>query len=317
VNDPLAEQRARLGAALAAAGLPFVGLAPLRPSGSVWRAHGPTGAWTVRLARAGEDAALHATLAWASGLAREGLPVPQPWTRARSAPTLVNVGTSVALVTTWSHGTAIAERGWDDATAEALGRLLARLHDAAARLPASSVAGARRYDATWAEGAWDRLDIARVLPDLPPREATLVRAGLAAARVTLDAAWHGGPGGPVVVVHGDVHAQNVLEVGRAGDDVDLALIDLDRVGLAPVLLDLTFALLEHEESTAWALWRGYRSVRAVEPAAEGAVGAMRVLAVVDNLAFLAGDEREHAYVRDTWPLLVAACSALLSSARAA
>ena len=317
MTDPLAQPRAHLHAALAGAGLPFAALEPLRPSGTVWRAHGPAGAWTVRLARDGEEAPLHATLAWAAALADAGLPVPRPWAPDGCRPILVNVGTSVALVTTWTHGAAIAERGWDDASAEALGRLLALLHEGAAGIPPAHVAGARRYDAAWAAGAWDRLDIARVLPDLAPREATLVRAGLAAARVTLEAAWHGGPGGPVVVVHGDVHAQNVLEVARRGDDVDLALIDLDRVGLAPVLLDLAFALLEHEESTAWALWRGYRSVRAVDPAAEGAVGAMRVLAVVDNLAFLAGDEREHAYVRETWPLLVAACSALLSSARAA
>ncbi len=317
MTDPLAQPRAQLRAALTAAGLPFTTLAPLRPSGAVWRAHGPAGAWTVRLAREGERAALQATLAWASVLAQDGLPVPRPWTPPGATPHLVNVGTSAALVTTWSNGTPVAERGWDDAAAEALGRLLARLHEAASALAPAAVTGARRYDAAWAAGAWDRLDIGRVLPDLAPREADLVRAGLAAARVTLEAAWHGGPGGPVVVVHGDVHAHNVLEVARDGDEVRLVLIDLDRVGLAPVLLDLTFALLEHEASTAWALWRGYRSVRPVEPAAEHAVGAMRVLAVVDNLAFLAGDEREHAYVRETWPLLVAACSALLSSARAA
>jgi Ser/Thr protein kinase RdoA (MazF antagonist) len=159
--------------------------------------------------------------------------------------------------------------------------------------------------------------IERVLPDVPAREATVVRAGLTAARVVLERAWRGGPGGPVVMVHGDVHAHNVLETAREGDDVALALIDVGQVGLAPVLLDLAFALLEHRDATAWALWRGYRTRRAVPPDAEAALGAMHVLALVDNLGFLAADEREHAFVGEAWPALVASCAALLSGARAA
>jgi Ser/Thr protein kinase RdoA (MazF antagonist) len=119
------------------------------------------------------------------------------------------------------------------------------------------------------------------------------------------------------MVHGDVHAHNVLETARDGDDVALALIDVGQVGLAPVLLDLAFALLEHPDATAWALWRGYRTRRAVTTEAEAALGAMHVLALVDNLGFLAADEREHAFVGEAWPALVASCAALLSGARAA
>lgn len=317
MSTALADRRRRLHAALLRAGLPFTHVEPLRPTGYVWRAHGGAEAYLVRLGRPGEGDALGATLAWATAMAAAGLPVPRPWAPAGAAPALVRVGTSAALVTSWSRGTPVAERGWDDDAAEALGRLLARLHLEARTLPVAAVTSARRYDAAWATGAWRRLAIARVLPDLPPREATVVRAGLAAARVALDAAWQGGPGGPVVVVHADAHAQNVLEVARAGDDVRLALIDLDRVGLAPALLDLAFALLDHEDATAWALWRGYRAEREVDEAAERVVGAMQVLAVVDNLAFLAGDEREHGFVRDAWPTLVASCAALLSVVRAA
>lgn len=329
--------RDALGAALTAAGLPFRTLEPLRPSGQVWRAQGGTGAWVVRVASPDEVPALEATLAWAATLARAGVAVPSPWmpatapggvaegvigrahgdtpaTPALATPALVRFGTSAALVNTWAHGTPVAEGGWDDATAAALGRLLADAHTAAAALP--NPPGARRYDAGWAEGAWRRLAVDRAVPDVAPREATVVRAGLAAARVALDTAWHGGPGGPVVMVHADVHAHNVLVTHRDGDEVGLALIDAGQVGLAPVLLDLAFALLEHEEATAWAFWRGYQERRPLPPEAEQAFGAMHVLALVDNLAFLAADEREHAFVAAAWPALVASCAALVSSARA-
>jgi Ser/Thr protein kinase RdoA (MazF antagonist) len=253
----------------------------------------------------------------AATLADRGVAVPRPWAPEGAPPRLVRMGTSAALVTSWAMGTPIAERGWDEASSEALGRLMGAAHRAALALDADQVAGARRFDGAWAAGAWGRLAIERVLPDVPAREATVVRAGLTAARVALEQAWRGGPGGPVAMVHADVHAHNVLEVGRDGDDVQLALIDVGQVGLAPVLLDLAFALLEHEDPTAWALWRGYRAQRPVAPEAEAALGAMHVLALVDNLAFLAADEREHPFVREAWPALVASCAALLSGARAA
>ena len=307
--------RAVLADALTAAEVPFVGLDPLRPSGQVWRAHGAGDAWVVRVATAPEVPALEATLAWAAALAARGVPVPRPWAHDGATPGLVRMGTSAALVTSWAHGAPIAETGWDEATSEALGALLGDAHAAATTVPWHD--GARRYDGAWAEGAWNRLAIERVLPDVPPREATVVRAGLTAARVALERAWQGGPGGPVVMVHGDVHAHNVLETGRHGEAVALALIDVGQVGLAPVLLDLAFALLEHRDATAWALWRGYRTRRAVTADAEAVLGSMHVLALVDNLGFLAADEREHAFVGEAWPALVASCAALLSGARAA
>ena len=307
--------RGVLADALTAAGVPFAELDPLRPSGQVWRAHGAGDAWVVRVATAPEVPALQATLAWVAALADRGVAVPRPWRRDGAAPHLVHMGTSAALVTEWAKGAPIAEFGWDEATSEALGALLGAAHAAAAALPWSD--GARRYDADWAEGAWNRLAIERALPDVPRREATVVRAGLTAARVALERAWSGGPGGPVLMVHGDVHAHNVLQTGRDGEGIELALIDVGQVGLAPVLLDLAFALLEHQDATAWALWRGYRTRRAVTPEDEAALGAMHVLALVDNLGFLAADEREHAFVGEAWPTLVASCAALLSGARVA
>ncbi|MDA0699830.1 MAG: phosphotransferase, partial [bacterium] len=170
--------------------------------------------------------------------------------------------------------------------------------------------GARRYDEAWVDGAWGRLQIDRVLHDVPDQESLLVQAGLGEAKRALASAWEAGPGGPVVLVHADVHAANVLEVARHDDRVELALIDLDRVGLAPVALDLTFALLEHADATAWACLRGYRQVRPLAADFERVYAAFRLLATVDTLAFLAGFDREHGYVAAAWPGLVAACAAL-------
>jgi Ser/Thr protein kinase RdoA (MazF antagonist) len=316
-SEPGDAVRAPLLRALRVAGLPLTGLEPMRPGGLLWRATGTRGAWVVRVADEADGGELTAAMAWAETLSAEGVPVPRPWREAGAvAPRLVRVGRGWALVTEWTLGTAVAERGWDEASADALGRLLARAHAAATAVPAAAHGGARRYDPTWAAGAWTRLAIERSLPDLDAREGAVVRAGLAVARQVLAAAWAAGPGGPVALVHADVHAGNVFEVRRDEDGVALALIDLDRVGLAPVGLDLAFALLEHADATAWACLRGYRSVADLDDGFEDAYAAFRLLATVDNLAFLGGIEHERRFVAAAWPGLVAA-SAALASPRAA
>jgi hypothetical protein len=303
-------RRERLAEVLAAAGLPLVGLEPLRSGGGVWRVRGAAGAWVVRLAPADARGALAATMLWAEALSAAGLPVPRPWRPVGAAePALVEVDDGFALVTSWTLGTAVAERGWDEASAVAMGRLLAATHVAAEALPPRATEGARRYDAAWAGGAWDRLEIGRALPEVPAEEAALVQGALAHAGSVLAAAWLGGDGGPVVLAHADVHAENVLEVARQ-EEVVLALIDLDRVGLAPAALDLTFALLDHVDATAWACLRGYAEVRALDPGFERVYAAFRLLATVDNLGFLAAFEQERPFVAAAWPDLVASSAAL-------
>jgi hypothetical protein len=314
VTEPVDDLRRELASALWSAGLPLLELEPVRPAGGVWRAVGPADAWVVRVVEAADERALSATLAWAEALSRSGVAVPRPWREPGAAdPRLIAVGPRWALVTAWTIGTAVAERGWDEGSAEALGRLLAAAHVAAADLPPAASEGARRYDAAWAEGAWARLRIERVLPDLEAHEADAVRAGLVVARRVLAAAWAGGCGGPVVLAHADVHGDNVFEIGRGEDGVALALIDLDRVGLAPIGLDLAFALLEHSDATAWACLRGYRRVAVLDDGFERAYAAFHLLATVDNLAFLGGFEHEHRFVAAAWPGLVAASAALTST----
>jgi len=302
--------RLPLRQALARAGLPFVSLEPVRSGGSVWRAVGREGAWSVRWAPRSEATALAATAVWLERLAGAGVIAPRPWRPPGAAAHLIEVGDGVALVTRWRRGTPVLELGWDVARADALGTLLARTHLLAVGAP---LAGARRYDGAWARDAWPRLAIERAVPTATPDECATVRSGLARAAEVVDAAWHGGPGGPVVMAHADVHAGNVLEVERVGERVELALIDVDRAGLAPVALDLAFALLEHEDANAWALLRGYRRWRALDEGFERSTGAFRALAMADNLAFLGAFEHEQPYVAAVWPGLVAACAALTSA----
>jgi len=299
--------------ALERAGLPFASLEPVRPGGSLWRAVGPEGAWSVRWVPRSEAAALAATALWLERLEGAGVVAPRPWRPSGAAGHLLAVGDGVALVTRWRRGTAVLELGWDAARAEALGGLMARTHLAGGDPPP----GARRYDGGWARDAWRRLAIGRAVPAATADECATVRSGLERAAEVLTAAWHGGAGGPVVMAHADVHAGNVLEVARVGERVELALIDVDRAGLAPVALDLAFALLEHEDANAWALLRGYRRWRPLGHDFERTSGAFRALAMADNLAFLGAFEHEHPYVAAVWPGLVAACAALAAGGAAA
>lgn len=299
--------RSTLRAELAGAGLPLDSLEPVRPGGAVWRGVGPSGAWSVRWAPRRDAAALAATAEWLERLALAGVAAPRPWRARAAASHLWPVGEGVVLVTEWRRGTTVLELGWDPIRAEALGALLARTHAVDAGPPP---AGARRYDGAWAAGAWERLAIERAVPGASSGERHTVRVGLSAAATVVDDAWRGGPGGPIVMAHADAHAGNVLEVGRAGDRVELAWIDVDRAGLAPVGLDLAFALLEHEDATAWAVVRGYRRWAPWGEGLAATRAAFATLALADNLAFLAGFEHERPFLERAWPALVGACAAL-------
>ncbi len=328
--------RRRLLHDLQVAGLHVTEVEAVRSPG-VWRAAGPAGAFVVRWAQQAETAELEATLRWAQRLSDAGVPVPAPWRSPGMQPSLAPVADGMALVHQWIEGTQVSEAGWDEDSAEALGELLAAAHLEAERHldqvspDSAEPISVRRYDEAWARGAWDLSAAERVLPSATPDELSTVSRGVEVATQVLARAWSGGPGGPVIGVHADVHAGNVLLLddgtrgsrrhparggakphsAQEGKLPRLALIDLGRVGLAPVALDLALALLEHEDSTTWALLRAYRRLRPLDPSFEEVYGAFRVLAMVDNLGFLAAFDQERAFIEASWPGLVAACAALL------
>lgn len=321
--------RPRLLRDLQVAGLHVEEVEPVRAP-RVWRASGPAGAFVVRWAPVDEAEALGATLRWAHHLSSAGVPVPAPWHMRGTTPSLVEAAGGRALVHRWTEGTQVSETGWDEDSAQAMGGLLAAAHLAAERAEDLSVArlqgkdAVHRYDRAWVDEAWDASRLEGILPAASADEWATVNLGIEAAARVLTAAWSGGPGGPVVMVHADVHAGNVLVLdtessarrgdqrpGREAQPPRLALIDLGRVGLAPVALDLAIALLEHEDSTAWALLRAYRHRRALDESFEDVYSAFRVLAMVDNLRFLAAIEQERAFIEASWPGLVSACTALL------
>lgn len=297
---------ATLRTRLEAAGIESARLESWR-GGRVWRFRNPLGDGSLQRCVPAEAAAQRATARWLEALHRRrpGL-LPEPYPLAKGAPGYLDLGDQGgALLTRWLPGETLAESGWDEVSAKALGELLGNLHHQSESLPWPR--GARRYHGLWARGLWRRLRVEQVLPETDRRERALVRRGLLVARQYLERAWAGGPGGPVAMVHADVHAGNVVRTPTGG----LALIDFGRAGLAPLELDLAFATLEHDEATRWPLLRAYRAVVS-EPRRDPLRStAFRLLALSDNLGFLGAIEEEHPFVAAQWPELLHTSAALL------
>lgn len=304
--DATASLRSGVTQALAAAGLVATRLEVVRRDGSLWRASVGEQDLLVRRVDRRDAAATAATAVWLNRLTQAGILVPRP----HRIP-LIPMGRHALFVTLWRRGTPIADVGWDASGASALGGLLARCH---ALPPGEPIAGARRYDAAWAAGLTLRLERTAALLHADAGDVERVRAGLARARASLDAAWRGGRGGPIRMVHADVHMGNVIDVEPSPGRRVLALIDAGRVGLAPVMLDVAFALLDHDPPTAWALMRAYRRHRPITDDDLHALGAFHPLAIADNLAFLTDFPEERPHVERIWATLIATCVAAASGA---
>lgn len=296
-------------------GLPCHSLQRVRPGGAVWRALGDGQVWSVQHAPRSEAPAWRATAHWLARMNRAGAPISRLWHPPQGTPRALLSPLGVLLVTDWHRGTAIAEDGWNPSRASALGTALADLHHHSLSIRPPNAA--RRYDSAWARALITRFtDLAEHAPFTPhtPRvEWERVLAGLSVAATHLEAAWHGGPGGPLAMLHGDIHAGNVLQPeGEAG----VLLIDVGRVGYGPLGLDLAFALLEHHETTRWPLLRAYHQQLGIPIAFERVDTPFRVLAAADNLTFLAAFEQEHPFIAASWPELVTTAQALIDLASA-
>jgi hypothetical protein len=287
-------------------GLPCRSLERVRPGGHVWRAIGEGRAWSVQHAERSEAPAWRATARWLLAMNRLQAPILRLWRPPKGEPRAFVGAAGVMLVGEWERGRVIAEVGWDAERAGALGTALATLHRHSLALKAPR--GARRYDGAWANALIERFGSLAARAPLKglatPQEWVQVMAGLRVAAGFLEAAWQGGP---VAMIHADVHAGNVLQVEG---ERELRFIDVGRVGLGPLALDVAFALLEHPESTRWPLLRSYQAGLGVPLAFERLDTPFRLLAAVDNLTFLASIEQEHTFIAASWPDLVATAQAL-------
>ncbi len=212
---------------------------------------------------------LNSLLTWLEALAAAGLPVPRPRRTLQgtwlSEHTLGGLpGLQRCSLLTWLDGTALTPEEMTPDHATAMGDLLARLHDFAARWPAPAgfvrpcldadgLFGERSpYASKGSEGLFSA-ELREAMHGVELR----TRALLHRMRDSPDA-WG--------LIHGDLIAKNCL----FGDDGTCAL-DFDNCGRGCFLYDLAPATLQFSglpagEALARALWTGYTARRSLSPA---------------------------------------------------
>jgi len=222
----------------------------------------------LRLHRPGYQSAgaIRSELWWMAQLAEAGVPVPRP-VPTRDGALVAEVGGRAASVVSWVEGDQIGDgtkplepdAGTVAARYSALGRLIARMHDATDVLTLPLDFERLRWDrAAYAgdEPLWGRF---WENPALHPEEADFLRA----ARAEVDAALarHEADGADFGLIHADVLRENVLSDGGR-----LSLIDFDDSGFGFRAYDLATAEVQGLEDpmnavASLALHEGYRGAR--------------------------------------------------------
>lgn len=243
----------------------------------------------LRLHRLGyqTEAAIRSELWWCGELAAQGLPIPAPLPDETGEMLPALATGRRASVVTWIDGRSFGEAGVPLAgpVAEqaglhrALGRLLARMHDAtdALTLPASfsrpawDIAGLVGETPFWGR-FWDH-------PLLSAEDAATLARARAFLRERLE-----GHAAPLGLVHADVLRENILVT-----DAGLALIDFDDSGFGFRLYDLGTVLSQDLYEPARpalqeALIDGYASLRQIDAAIVPVFTLARVLASVGWVA---------------------------------
>ena len=222
----------------------------------------------LRLHRPGYQsmAAIRSELWWMARLAEAGVPVPRP-VATREGALVAEVAGRTASVVSWIDGVQIGDGATpleDDAAAvtaryRALGRLIARMHDATDALP---------LPADFERPSWNRPAYVGDMPlwgrfwenpALSPKEADLLGAARAEAEAAL--ARHEAEGADFGLIHADVLRENVLS-----RDGRLSLIDFDDSGFGFRAYDLATAEVQGLEDpmnavASLALHEGYRAAR--------------------------------------------------------
>ncbi len=211
----------------------------------VWQIETDGGPAALRLHRPGYQsaAAIRSELWWCTELARAGLPVASPLVGSEGV--LIQLSTGrMASVVSWVNGVALGAAGvpLPGAVAEqaalhhALGRLLAEVHRATARLTLPGWFTRPKWDREGFVGDapfwgrfWDH-------PQLSPPDEAILRA----ARSWLDAFLRARPDAPLSLVHADVLRENVFVNAGA-----ISLIDFDDSGFGYPAYDLGTVLSQN------------------------------------------------------------------------
>ena len=222
----------------------------------------------LRLHRRGYQsmAAIRSELWWMARLAEAGVPVPRP-VPSHDGALVAEVGGRAASVVSWVEGDQIGDGATPlepdaqtvAARYRALGRLVARMHDATDALALPPDFERLRWNRpayTGDDPLWGRF---WENPALTPGDADLLRAARAEADATL--ARHEAEGADFGLIHADVLRENVLShEGR------LSLIDFDDSGFGFRAYDLATAEVQGLEDpmnavASLALHEGYRAAR--------------------------------------------------------
>ncbi len=263
---------------------------------SVYRVTVASGArLALRLHTAARHAApaLASELEWLDHLSRAALPVPAPVRSAADEWVVRLEDSTLYTALTWLDGEPLAGRP-DPAQAGQMGALLARLHLQAERFTPPPGFTRPEYSAAYFQACGQDLTQTLGTDAMPPaRAATLHRhiAALADALGPLQAV----PGG-YGLIHADAHPGNFL-LGPDGPSV----LDFDRCGFGPYLLDVAGATLDLEVPERDAFLAGYAGVRALPEGQEAPTRALKCLAAVQNLAFLARRPHERPFVLEALP----------------
>ncbi|MFC4425229.1 phosphotransferase enzyme family protein [Deinococcus navajonensis] len=266
----------------------------------------PGDTYVLRLHTAGQHSAraLHSELDWLDRLTGTAqLPVPRPvrsasgaWTvplaflEAESAPQLR------CSVLSWLEGAPLPEgQEFTREQAEQAGQLLAQLHLQAERFQAFKGSERPCYDNAYFLTCAQQLQW-NLASSVEARRLERLIESLTRLLQKLGplADLPGGFG----LIHADPHPGNFLQQERG-----LALIDFDRCGWGPFQLDLAHADLALDSAGRAALIAGYTRFRSLPPGHRELLKALRVLAVVENLSFLAQRPHELPFVLESLPVV--------------
>ncbi|WP_221090922.1 phosphotransferase enzyme family protein [Deinococcus aquaedulcis] len=281
---------------------------------SVFRVDIPSGErYALRLHTAGRHhpAALDSELEWLDLLARNGaIPVPQPvrsvsgsWVASLRVPPAPSL---LCTLLTWLEGEALPEgQEFTLTQAEQAGEVLGQLHTQAEQFRPPAVFERPHYDAPYFLASARQLQ--QNITTFVDRQR-LDRLNVALPQMLRKLGPLNDIPGGFGLIHADVHPGNFLQ-----QETGLALIDFDRCGWGPFLLDLANADLALEPEERAALITGYTRFRALPAGYEHPLKALRVLAMIDNLAFLSERPEELPFVLEALPVVETALVAAAGS----
>nr|WP_244977171.1 phosphotransferase [Deinococcus humi] len=280
----------------------------------VFRVHVPEeGSYILRLHTSGRHTpeALTSELEWLNVLAH-GTPlrVPQP-VRSVFNSLVVPVAFEASLsvlctLFTWLEGESLPE-GEEFTLEQAanVGQILARLHVEAERFQAPVHFERPEYNSAYFLSCGEEFK-QNLASSVDPRRLDLLNDCLVQLLQGL------GPleeaAGGFGIVHADVHPGNFLQHNN-----ELALIDFDRCGWGPLLLDLAHADLAMDVRARAALMSGYTRIRPLPADYEQSLKALRVLAAIENLTVLSRRPHELPFVLEAMPTVEQALCGLIRS----